>query len=61
MDKIKSIDFNGVHIPLSIPVEIDLSKFFNDDNISPTTQHDLLLFSIVQEQLKTLRWGGISR
>ena len=61
MDKIKFIDCAGVQIPLAIPVEIDLSKFFNDYNISPTTQHDLLLFSIIQEQLKTLRWGGISK
>lgn len=44
MDKIKFINCEGIEIPLSIPVEMDLPKFFNDNNLSPTTQHDLLFF-----------------
>ena len=54
---IKSVNFEGVYIPLAIPVEIDLPKFFKDDKINPMKQQYLLLFNIIQEQLKTLSKG----
>ena len=56
MAKLRSINFSGVEIPLSIPIEMDLPEFINDDEINPNTQNCLLLFYIIQEQLKTLRW-----
>jgi hypothetical protein len=54
MNKIEFINFEGVEIPLAIPVEMDLPKFVSDDEINPNTRRDLLFFKIIQEQLKTL-------
>jgi len=57
MNKIEFINFEGVEIPLAIPVEMDLPKFVSDDEINPNTRRDLLFFKIIQEQLKTLSRG----
>jgi len=51
---IKSANCEGVEIPLAIPVEMDLPKFVSDDEINPNIRRDLLLFNIIQEQLKVL-------
>lgn len=58
MNKIEFINFEGVEIPLAIPVEMDLPKFVSDDEINPNTRRDLLFFNIIQEQLKTLFEDG---
>ena len=55
MAKIRFIDCEGVQIPLSIPIEMDLPKFIGDDKLDPKTRQYLMLFSIIQEQLKILK------
>ena len=52
--KIDYIEFQGAHIPLSIPVEMEIPTFINDNELDPKMRQDLLLFNIIQEQLKTL-------
>ena len=54
MAKLRYINFSGVEIPLSIPIEMDLPEFINDDELNPQTRNYLLLFYIIQEQLKIL-------